>query len=318
MAVLVNMETTPVQLHATLFPSGDPAGRGISSYLTDAEHHELDHVRVIAGIRSDAGVDTRHELDHAHRTALDPPTQHDLLRFLPAIPPTLVAELGSSGGWLIARLVSETQETEPETQPWDAPAAVTLEDVVQARFATALHRMSHPGAGVLLTSLLLAAGVGPVLPIELAARILRTEHPSTLARDMIVELGALVSRGKPGSPEETVGIAHSEFQRVLETAVARHTEKLLTQAGAETRLISAANETFLQAAHAVILSALSELESAGEVTPNIATYAEEIETAVSGGGCQCVVGPVLGTPDGSCPSEFRRRWLAPPIRPVCG
>ena len=32
-AVLVNLETTPVQLHATLFPSGDPAGRGISSYL---------------------------------------------------------------------------------------------------------------------------------------------------------------------------------------------------------------------------------------------------------------------------------------------
>src|SRR6476620_5733702 len=28
-AVLVNVETTPVQLHATLFPSGDPAGRGI-------------------------------------------------------------------------------------------------------------------------------------------------------------------------------------------------------------------------------------------------------------------------------------------------
>ena len=32
-AVLVNVETTPVQLHAILFPSGDPAGRGISSYL---------------------------------------------------------------------------------------------------------------------------------------------------------------------------------------------------------------------------------------------------------------------------------------------
>src|SRR6478609_8115661 len=32
-AVLVNVEITPVQLHAILFPSGDPAGRGISSYL---------------------------------------------------------------------------------------------------------------------------------------------------------------------------------------------------------------------------------------------------------------------------------------------
>ena len=34
-AVLVNVETTPVQLHATLFPSGDPAGREISSYFSD-------------------------------------------------------------------------------------------------------------------------------------------------------------------------------------------------------------------------------------------------------------------------------------------
>src|SRR6476619_4271987 len=40
-AVLVNVETTPVQLHATLFPSGDPAGRGISSYLVSARIGEL-------------------------------------------------------------------------------------------------------------------------------------------------------------------------------------------------------------------------------------------------------------------------------------
>jgi hypothetical protein len=33
------VETTPVQLHATLFPSGDPAGQGISSYLTGIAPH---------------------------------------------------------------------------------------------------------------------------------------------------------------------------------------------------------------------------------------------------------------------------------------
>jgi hypothetical protein len=32
-AVLVNLETTPVQLHAKPFASGDPTGRGNSSYL---------------------------------------------------------------------------------------------------------------------------------------------------------------------------------------------------------------------------------------------------------------------------------------------
>jgi hypothetical protein len=32
-AVLVNLETTPVQLHAKPFASGDPTERGNSSYL---------------------------------------------------------------------------------------------------------------------------------------------------------------------------------------------------------------------------------------------------------------------------------------------
>ena len=45
-------------------------------------------------------------------------------------------------------------------------------------------------------------------------------------------------------------------------------------------------------------------------------------TTVLADGCRRWVsvrrGGVLGTPDGTCPSEFRRRWLAPPIRPVCG
>ncbi|WP_156765271.1 tetratricopeptide repeat protein [Mycobacterium sp. 1245852.3] len=233
----------------------------------------LQYVHVFAGVRSGSGVETRPELDHAHRTVLDPPTHDDLQRVLPAVPATPLAALGPSGGWLLARLVSETQEAVTGTQTWDVSAAVTLDALVQARFAAALDRMSHSGAGVLLTSLLVAAGVGPVLPIELAARILRTEQSLTLVRDMIVELGALVSRGRPGLPEETVGIAHTEFLRVLEVAVVQQTELLLNQAGAETLSIPAAAQRFPTAAHGAILSALGELESDGEVTSNIATYA---------------------------------------------
>lgn len=240
--------------------------------LTRDTANDLEHVRVIAGVRSGVGVDTRHELEHAHRIALDPPAQDDVRRVGQAVPTTLPATSSPVGGWLLARLVREAQETAPETRPWDMSAAVTLDAVVEVRFANALHRMREPGAGVLLTSLLVAAGVGPVLPIELAAKILRLQHPSTLTRDVVVELGALISRGKPGSPEEAVGIAHSEFCGALETAVVQHAERLLTQAGAETRLVSAAKESFLKAAHATILLALSELESAGETTPNIATY----------------------------------------------
>jgi len=32
-AVLLNLDTTPVQLRTKLFQTGDPPGRGISSYL---------------------------------------------------------------------------------------------------------------------------------------------------------------------------------------------------------------------------------------------------------------------------------------------
>jgi hypothetical protein len=32
-AVLLNLDTLPVQLRTTLFQTGDPTGRGISSYL---------------------------------------------------------------------------------------------------------------------------------------------------------------------------------------------------------------------------------------------------------------------------------------------
>jgi prolyl-tRNA editing enzyme YbaK/EbsC (Cys-tRNA(Pro) deacylase) len=45
------VETTPVQLHATLFPSGDPAGRGISSYIVSRHALHWDRVLCSAGKR---------------------------------------------------------------------------------------------------------------------------------------------------------------------------------------------------------------------------------------------------------------------------
>jgi hypothetical protein len=55
-----------------------------------------------------------------------PPTPEDLRRVLPAVSMPLLAKLGSSGGWLVARLVGETRETAPETEPEAGSAAVDL------------------------------------------------------------------------------------------------------------------------------------------------------------------------------------------------
>lgn len=201
--------------------------------LTRDNLGELQHVHVLVGVRSDSGVEARPEFDHAHRTFLDPPTQADFRRVLPAVSTVLLANLGPCGGWLLARLISETQAAAPAAQPWHMPAAVTLDAVVRARFDSALPRMSFPGAGVLLTTVLVAAGVGAVLPIELAASILGSGTTFTFVRDMLVELGALVSRGKPGTSEEMVGVARSEFINILESAVVEHTKMVLRDAGAE-------------------------------------------------------------------------------------
>lgn len=239
--------------------------------LTRDNLGELQHVHVLVGMRSDSGVEARPELDHAHRTFLDPPTQADLRHVLPAASSTLLEHMGPSGGWLLARLISETQAAAPAAHAW--PAAVTLDTVVRARFDSALPRMSFPGAGVLLTSVLVAAGVGAVLPIELAASIIGSGSSLTFVRDMLVELGTLVSRGKPGTSEEMVGVAHSEFINILESAVVDHTKMVLRDADAEHSPTFAEAERFPRATHARILLALEELESTGKATPNIARYA---------------------------------------------
>jgi hypothetical protein len=85
-------------------------------------------------------------------------------------------------------------------------------------------RVSHgdPDPVVALTSLVVAVGVGPVLPLPLAVaalRMLGQEQSVAHVRDLIVALGVLASRGKPGLPDETFGIAHTEFLRPLEAAV---------------------------------------------------------------------------------------------------
>jgi hypothetical protein len=145
---------------------------------------------------------------------------------------------------LIARLIGETYTSAPE--PHAAPTTVDLDTLVHTRFQAALGRIADPDVVVALTSLLITAGVGPVLPLPVAVaavRVLGREQSVAHVRDLVVALGGLVSRGKPGLPDEALGIAHTEFLRPLEAAVNG------TADGASV------------AAHRAIASALGELVS---------------------------------------------------------
>jgi hypothetical protein len=75
---------------------------------------ELGHVRVIAGVRSDEGIDSREELAHAHRIDVAPPAIREIAWAANAsgvrLPDAELARIGgqtATGGWVIGRLVRE-------------------------------------------------------------------------------------------------------------------------------------------------------------------------------------------------------------------
>src|SRR5205085_7213290 len=85
---------------------------------------------------------------------------------------------------------------------------------------------------------LVAAGAGPILPSPLLVQALQTlgqRLSISQLRDVLVRLGALASRGKPGQLNEQVGIAHA----ALADALATH-PRLSTDVVAAHRALAAA------------------------------------------------------------------------------
>ncbi|WP_241769674.1 ATP-binding protein, partial [Rhodococcus opacus] len=251
----------------------DQAGQGARDLIMDAvakltysTHPMLANVRVIAGVRSGTGMEDETELAHGHRIVLSPPTPEDLLgainvqRKVPTltdVPRDWNYLLGTSdaGGWLIARLISELSKPDLD-QSADLPI-VDLLTLVQARLNQAVQQEAIPEATLELVSVLVAAGIGPVLPISLLSASLRERgYDLTVPhlRDIIATLGALVSRGKPGVPEETLGIAHTAFTIPFETALKRNNRQIST-------------------AHASLVAVLDELNSVEAASAEIAAYA---------------------------------------------
>lgn len=220
--------------------------------LTDPDRG-VDHVYVIAGVRSGTGVAESAELHHARRVELSNPSPEDLAEAIgPQWGQSLIRQI-PGGSWLIARLINEIDST--IVPPSNTTDLLTV--LVDARFQNAVQRAFDPDALIALTSLLVAAGVGPVMPLALVVEALeRLGHrmPVPYVRDLIAVLGVLVSRGHPGLDDETLGISHNEFLAAVE----------------EAGRVSQPNA--MLAAHRAISSALSTIWAQDAPTPGLKVY----------------------------------------------
>jgi len=259
------------------------------SKLAHPDQAGLDHVRVILTVRTGTGIETRPELTLAHRVQLQPPDAADVARALDIggdaeAAAQLVGQV-SDGGWLIARLLRELHSS--ETMP------TSFENLVDARLNQAIQGAAAPAATRAVIGALAAAGPGPILPLTLLAQVLQTlgEPLSTSQlRDVLVQLGAMVSRGKPGQPNEQVGIAHA--------AVA---EALVAHTG-----LSAV----VAAAHRAFAAACSAPQPA-DITPQVADYINRAgprHHLLSGDSAAALA--ALAALDGPRAADNRDRWSA--------
>ncbi|WP_433755328.1 tetratricopeptide repeat protein [Nocardia sp. CA-135398] len=251
---------TPGRRITIVFDGMDQPAAGIREQLVRhvadlTRGDEFTHVRVILGIREGTGVAELPEFAHLHRIELLPPSAEDIaalvfesirhqrgtadpqmwVRWIDALlaetPTSFSAEnpiIGHSrtltGGWLLARLLIEVHSSITDQE---IAAGVGLETIVLHRVHGALDAADPDTAEVLgaLLAILVAAGAGPVLPIELLesalAQWVSGLHAAVL-RDLVVELGVLVTRSRPGTARESLGIAHG----ALLPALAAEAERL--------------------------------------------------------------------------------------------
>ncbi|AFU03350.1 Nephrocystin-3 [Nocardia brasiliensis] len=234
------------------------------------------HVRVVVSIRAGTGVEDVPALAHMHRITLPEPSARDIadilrretrakpdryhnevwIRWIDALLAETPSEVLSSahavaGGWLLARLLIEVDAT---ITPAAVDAGIGLETLVVQRVADAIAAADpalRDAVGPLL-GLLVAAETGPVLPIELLAAAMTCLGATlTIAqiRDLVAGLGVLVSRSRPGTAAEELGVTHG----VLLPVLSREMRSLGTE---------------LDAAHRAILTAIT-----ANSTPRTVQYA---------------------------------------------
>ncbi|WP_280403780.1 tetratricopeptide repeat protein [Nocardia brasiliensis] len=242
----------------------------ISAVADLTQRADLRHVRVIASARDGTGIENDPALAHMCRIDVSEPTADDIATVVgsargagaPADPDEwvawiqlLLAETSAaeknprhlvsvSGGWLLARMLAEVASSITDGA---VAAGVGLDRIVALRVDEALRGMYPEAVDAMAAFLgvLVAAGVGAVLPIQLfedALAALGNDLRIARIRDMIVALGALVSRSRPGTIRELLGVAHA----ALLVGLRRECERL---GGA------------VEDAHRAIVTAIRELSS---------------------------------------------------------
>jgi hypothetical protein len=189
------------------------------------------------------------------------------------------------GGWLIARLLGELDSS--ETQPG------SFDDLVDARLSQAIRVASAPEATRAIIAALVAAGPGPILPLPLLSEALETlGQPLSIPqlRDVLVQLGALASRGTPGQPNEQIGIAHAALVDTLGTDPDLST------------VVAAANRAFAAARSAPLPTGITP-----EITDYI-TRAGPRHHLLSGDSAAALA--TLEALDGPRAADNRDRWAA--------
>ncbi|MGY2117661.1 tetratricopeptide repeat protein [Nocardia gipuzkoensis] len=200
---------------------------------------DLRHVRVIVGIRPGTGVEDDPELAHMHRIDVAEPAADDIAavvdsargtapigpvdwigwiqRLLAETPTDASGSRVVSGGWLVARILLEVAAGLTDVA---VASGIGLDRVIALRVESAL-RGTDPetaSATAVLLGVLVAAGAGPVLPLELldaALLSLGVDLSTARIRDVAVNLGALITRSHPGSVRESLGVSHSGFLSAL-------------------------------------------------------------------------------------------------------
>ncbi|WP_433622743.1 tetratricopeptide repeat protein [Nocardia sp. CA-120079] len=237
--------------------------RAVSTLTRDAE---FTHVRVIAGIREGIGVVDRPDLAHMCRIDLREPTAAEIAEMvhqsrgaehervdsakwitwidalLAQTPTTIEGEQAVPGGWLVARLLIEVKAT---ITGREVAEGVSLDTLVAHRVHDGVES-AGPDSGEAvgwLLGILVAAGAGPVLPMELlefALSSLGVSWTTARIRDATVGLGVLLSRSRSGTTREALGVTHNALMPSLQAESRRlgaHTEQ------AHRAIIAAINNT---------------------------------------------------------------------------
>ncbi|MFI7002364.1 tetratricopeptide repeat protein [Nocardia sp. NPDC050175] len=201
------------------------------------QRDRLAHVRVIVSLRENTGIENILRTSRPYVMRLPAPTDSDIITVVHNAhraardhdsEPTwrsLLASLRSetsAGGWLLARLMVEIPDFINRAGGTEIDLDALVQRRIQAAGAASAPQAARPIAAVL--GILAAAGSGPALPLELLDRaisVLGIVAPRAQIRDLIANLGVLISRGNPGTHAETLGLAHTDFALPIQRELAR-------------------------------------------------------------------------------------------------